>query len=157
MRNPGKKFLLGLVCAALASCAKGPSPEVVAKRVESLVSPHRSVLVTGLTKTQKKITEEEWKIVQDELSRHPTVSLVAYFNRYGEVRWHKDVTMVGKTFDEAYKHHGTETDAIEQAYVSKAAKVRAIPDARSFEVAVPLTVEKEVVGILFFSVANGNA
>ncbi len=152
MRNSGRKLLLGMICAVLASCAKGPSPEAVAKRVENLVGPYRSGLVVGLSKTQGNITEDEWKIVQDSLSKHPSIALVAYFNRYGEVRWHKDVTMVGKTFDEMIKHYQTETDAIEQAYMSKIAKVRALPDARSFEVAVPIMVEKEVVGILLFSV-----
>lgn len=155
MRFPGKKLLLGLLCAVLASCAQGPSPEIVAQRVEGLVGPYRSGLVAGLSKTQSRITEDEWKIVSGNLSKHPTVSLQVYLNRYGEVRWHRDVTMVGKTFDEFLKQYRLETDAVEQSYVSKTAKVRLSPDARSFEVSVPLIVEKEVVGILLFSAAAG--
>ena len=122
MRLYDRKLFLGFLCAVFASCTQGPSPEIITQRVEGLVGPYRSGLVTGLSKTQSRITADEWKIVSEYFSKHPTITLVVYLNRYGEVRWHKDVTMAGKSFDEFRKEYRLETDAVEQSYLAKTAK-----------------------------------
>ncbi len=112
------------------------------------VKVHAFQLIKGLSARQSSITMDEYDIISTALSKDQRVAALIYLNRYGEVRWYKDPGMIGKVFDEFQKHVDIPTNAIEQAYMSKTPKVRAVPDQPFYEIAIPLAVRGEVVGIV---------
>ena len=113
-----------------------------------LVKVHAFQLIKGLSARQSSITMDEFDIINNALSKDERVASLLYLNRYGEVRWFKDPALIGKTFDEFQQAIPVPTNSIEQAFVSKTAKVRAVPKQPFYEIAIPLAVRGEVVGIV---------
>ncbi|MFA6092144.1 MAG: hypothetical protein WCU88_01155 [Elusimicrobiota bacterium] len=119
-----------------------------------LVKVQAYQLIRGLSERQSSIKMEEFQIVSESLSRDERVAALVYFNRYGEVRWFKDPGYIGKTFDEFTKALPLPTDAVEQAYLSKLPKVRNVPGQPLYEIAIPLAVRGEVMGIVDMQVSR---
>ena len=119
-----------------------------------LVKVHAFQLIKGLSRNQQSISMDEYDVVNNALSKDERVASLLYLNRYGEVRWYKDPGMIGKPFDEFAKLVPLPTDAIEQAFVSKTPKVRAVPDQPLYEIAIPLAVRGEVVGIIDLQISR---
>lgn len=119
-----------------------------------LVKVHAFQLIKGLSRNQQSISMDEYDVVNNALSKDERVASLLYLNRYGEVRWYKDPGMIGKSFDEFVKMIPLPTDAVEQAFVSKTPKVRAVPNQPLYEIAIPLAVRGEVVGIIDMQISR---
>ena len=137
---------------ALASCAKGLAPEEAAAQVEELLRPYRSLLIQGLEASQRTMPMSEQLSVENLAVEGDEARLMLYVNRFGEVRWHEDADMIGKSFDEFTRKVAMPTDAIEQSYVARQTKVRRVPKEPFYRVSVPLLRKNEVAGVLLFSV-----
>ncbi|MBI5244298.1 MAG: hypothetical protein HY922_11580 [Elusimicrobia bacterium] len=111
-------------------------------------------LIRGLSTRQSAITMDEYQIISEGLAKDERVAALVYFNRYGEVRWFKDPNFIGKSFDEFTKNIPLPTDSVEQAYLTKTPKVRAVPGQALYEIAIPLAVRGEVVGIVDMQVSR---
>ena len=118
------------------------------------VKTHAFTLIKGLTKRQNSITMDEFDIINNDLAKDERVASLLYLNRYGEVRWFKDPGLIGQSFDEFTKIIPMPTDSIEQAYVTKTPKVRAVPNQPLYEIAIPLAVRGEVVGIVDMQISR---
>lgn len=118
------------------------------------VKVHAFQLIKGLSRSQSAITMDEFDILNNALSKDEWVASLLYLNRYGEVRWYKDPNLFNKSFDEFNKIVPLPTDAIKEAYTSKTPKVRAVPDQPLYEIAIPLSVRGEVVGIVDMQVSR---
>ena len=128
--------------------------EKLKQQAIDLVKVHAFQLIKGLSTRQSAITMDEFDVISNALAKDERVASLVYLNRYGEVRWFKDSSMIGKTFDEFQQAVPIPTNAIEQAYVSKTPKVRAVPDQPFYEIAIPLAVRGEVVGIVDMQVSR---
>ncbi len=137
---------------ALSSCAKGIAPEEAAARVEELLRPYRPLLIQGLEASQRTMLMSEQLSVENLAVEGEEARLMLYVNRFGEVRWHEDPDMIGKSFDEFTRQITLPTDAIEQSYVARRTKVRRAPKEPFYRVSVPLLRKNEVAGVLLFSV-----
>lgn len=119
-----------------------------------LVKAQAYQLIRGLSARQSAITMDEYQIVSEGLAKDERVAALVYFNRYGEIRWFKDAGFIGKSFDEFTKSIPLPTDAVEQAYLTKTPKVRAVTSQQLYEIAIPLAVRGEVVGIVDMQVSR---
>ncbi|HAH06522.1 MAG TPA: hypothetical protein DCM05_08350 [Elusimicrobia bacterium] len=119
-----------------------------------LVKAQAYQLIRGLSSRQSAITMDEYQIVSEGLAKDERVAALVYFNRYGEIRWFKDAGFIGKSFDEFTKSIPLPTDAVEQAYLTKTPKVRAVSSQQLYEIAIPLAVRGEVVGIVDMQVSR---
>ncbi|MFH2204280.1 MAG: hypothetical protein ABIJ96_14265 [Elusimicrobiota bacterium] len=119
-----------------------------------LVKVHAFQLIKGLSRNQQSISMDEYDVVNNALSKDERVASLLYLNRYGEVRWYKDPGVIGKSYDEFAKIVPLPTDAVEQAFVTKTPKVRAVPDQPLYEIAIPLAVRGEVVGIIDLQISR---
>jgi len=128
--------------------------EKLKQQAIDLVKAYAYQLIKGLNARQSVISMDEYDIISTHLSKDERVASLVYLNRYGEVRWFKDPSLIGKPFDEFTKTVPLPTDAIEQAYVSKTPKVRAVQDQPLYEIAIPLAVRGEVVGIMDLQVSR---
>ncbi len=137
---------------ALAGCAKGLAPDEAAALVSELLRPYRPLLIQGLEASQRTMPMSEQLSVENLAVEGTEARLMLYVNRYGEIRWHADADMIGKSFDEFASKIDMPTDAIEQSYVSRETKVRRVPKKPFYRVSVPLLRKNEVAGILLFSV-----
>lgn len=119
-----------------------------------MVRVYAPTLIKGLSRSQSAITMEEFDIVTKGIAKDERVASLVYLNRFGEVRWFKDPSKITLAFDEFAKQWPPPTDAIEQAYVSKTPKVRAVKDQPLYEVAIPLAVRGEVMGIVDMQISR---
>jgi HAMP domain-containing protein len=121
------------------------------------VKIYAPTLREGLMKNPKAITMEEYNIMSDTLSKDERITSVLYMNRFGLIRWHREASYIGVTYDEFSKNVPPLTDAIRQAYDSLAPRVRPVPKQPLYEVAIPLTVSGEVVGIVDLIVSRASS
>jgi hypothetical protein len=118
-----------------------------------MVRLHAPTLIEGLSRNQSAISMTEFdKITQ--FSKDDRVAALLYLNKYGEVRWFKDPSKITKTFDEFAKEVTLPTDAIEQAWLSKSPIVRAVPNLALYDIAIPLALRGDVLGILNLQVSR---
>lgn len=110
-------------------------------------------LVNGLSRNQSAISMEEYDIIT-RLAKDDRVAALLYLNKYGEVRWFKDPKYITWTFDQFAKEVTLPTDAIEQAWLSKSPIVRAVPNLPLYDIAIPLALRGEVLGILNMQVSR---
>ena len=113
-------------------------------------------LRTGLLKSPKAITFEEYDIMQ-AVVKNEQIAAVLYLSRAGTVRWHKDSRFIGKPWDEFQKDIPPLTDAIGQAYLAKQPKVRQVPKESFYEIAIPFSVRGEIIGIIDVLVSKAGA
>ncbi|MBI4055905.1 MAG: hypothetical protein HY402_07240 [Elusimicrobia bacterium] len=120
-----------------------------------IIRTHAPSLLKGLQKNPAVITLEEMDILQT-LARNKNIAQVLYLNKYGEVRWHRDPSRINLPFEEHQKQAGPTTDAIQQAYLAKAPKIRSFEreNQRFYEIAAPILSRNEPTGILSLHVTR---
>lgn len=121
-----------------------------------LVRIYAPTLHKGLQKNLRAITFDEYGVMQT-LMKDERMASILYLNKFGEVRWYKDSTMIGQTYEDFQVKVGLPTNAVEQAFISKTPKVRAVPDKPYYEVAIPLAVRNDVLGIVDLIVSRKKA
>ncbi len=110
-------------------------------------------LINGLARNQSAISMDEYDTVT-RFSKDDRVAALLYLNKYGEIRWFKDPTKITETFDQFTKEVTLPTDAIEQAWLSKSPIVRAVANLPLYDIAIPLALRGEIMGILDIQVSR---
>ena len=110
-------------------------------------------LIEGLSRNQGVISMPELDTVS-RFAKDDRVAALLYLNKYGEVRWFKDPSMMTKSFDDFAKQVSLPTDSIEQAWQAKIPIVRPVPNMPLYDIAIPLALRGEVLGILNLQVSR---
>ena len=110
-------------------------------------------LIEGLSRNQSAISMNEFDTIT-RFAKDDRVAALLYLNKYGEVRWFKDPKYITWTFDQFSKEVTLPTDAIEQAWLSKSPMVRAVANLPLYDIAIPLPLRGDVVGILNLQVSR---
>jgi hypothetical protein len=118
-----------------------------------MVRLYAPTLVEGLSRNQAAISMNEFDTIT-RFAKDDRVAALLYLNKYGEVRWFKDPTKITETFDQFSKEVTLPTDAIEQAWLSKSPMVRAVPNLPLYDIAIPLSLRGDVLGILNLQVSR---
>jgi hypothetical protein len=112
-----------------------------------MVRLYAPTLIDGLSRNQGAITMSEYDTVS-RFAKDDRVASMLYLNKYGEVRWYKDPSMITKSFDDFTRQVSLPTDAIEQAWLAKTPIVRPVANLQLYDIAIPLQVRGDVLGIL---------
>jgi hypothetical protein len=118
-----------------------------------MVRLYAPTLIEGLSRNQGAISMPEFDTVS-RFSKDDRVAALLYLNKFGEVRWFKDPNKIGETFDQFSKEVTLPTDAIEQAWLSKSPMVRAVGNAPLYDIAIPLSLRGDVLGILNLQISR---
>ena len=118
-----------------------------------MVRLYAPTLVEGLSRNQSAISMNEFDTVT-RFAKDDRVAALLYLNKYGEVRWFKDPSKITESFDTFSKEVTLPTDAIEQAWLSKSPMVRAVPNLPLYDIAIPLSLRGDVLGILNIQVSR---
>jgi len=118
-----------------------------------MVRLYAPTLTTGLAHSQSAITMDENDVVM-RFNKDDRVASLLYLNKYGEVRWFRDASKITETFEQFVKEVSLPTDAIEQAWLAKYYVVRAVPGLPLYDIAIPLSVRGEVMGILDLQISR---
>ncbi|MBI5631046.1 MAG: hypothetical protein HY921_09195 [Elusimicrobia bacterium] len=118
-----------------------------------MVRLYAPTLINGLSRNQSAISMDEFDTVT-RFSKDDRVAALLYLNKYGEVRWFRDPSEITKTFDEFTKRIALPTDAIEQAWLSKSPVIRAVPNLPMYDIAIPLALRGDVLGVLNIQVSR---
>ncbi|OGS01703.1 MAG: hypothetical protein A3G41_06455 [Elusimicrobia bacterium RIFCSPLOWO2_12_FULL_59_9] len=125
----------------------------------SRVRIYHPTLVSGLQKNPGAITFAESDVMMSILE-DPRINQILYLNlnkasdQYGRIRWHKDPNLWGQAWESYEEKYGVQTDAIRQAYQSKTSQHQLIPGGQAYEVAVPLSVGTEIIGLIAMEVSR---
>ena len=111
----------------------------------------------GLLKNPRSITFEEFKLMNESISKDERIVSVVYVNRAGIIRWHREPRFIGMSWDEYVSQVSVMTDAVVQAKEAKTPKVRPVPKQPYYEIAIPLTVNNELVGMLLLLVSRATS
>jgi hypothetical protein len=118
-----------------------------------MVRLYAPTMITGLARSQSALTMEEHDVVL-RFAKDDRVASLLYLNKYGEVRWFRDPSKITYTFDQFVKEVTLPTDAIEQASLAKSPVVRAVPGMPLYDIAIPLALRGEVMGILDLQISR---
>ncbi len=118
-----------------------------------MVRMYAPTLINGLSRNQSAISMDEFDIIT-RLAKDERVAALLFLNKYGEVRWFKDPTKITEAFDQFQKEVTLPTDAIEQAWLSKSPVVRAVPNLPLYDIAIPLALRGDIMGILDVQVSR---
>lgn len=118
-----------------------------------MVRLYAPTLINGLSRNQSAISMDELDIVT-RLSKDERVAALLYLNKFGEVRWFKDPSKITMSFEEFSKQVQLPTDAIEQAWLAKSPMVRAVPNVAMYDIAIPLSLRGEVMGVINVQVSR---
>lgn len=111
----------------------------------------------GLLKNPKAITFEEFNLMAETLSKDERIASIIYLNKTGIIRWHREPRFIGMSWDEYISQVPPLTDAIAQAITAKMPKVRPVPKQPYYEIAIPLTVNNEIVGSVLLMVSKATS
>ncbi|HAM35552.1 MAG TPA: hypothetical protein DEB40_01970 [Elusimicrobia bacterium] len=118
-----------------------------------MVRLYAPTLITGLSRNQSALTFEELDVVM-RFAKDDRVASLLYLNKYGEVRWFKDPSKITYSFEQFIKEVSLPTDAIEQSSLAKSPIVRAVPNLPLYDIAIPLSLRGEVMGIINLQVSR---
>lgn len=121
------------------------------------VKIYAPTLRDGLIKNPKTITFEEYNTMAETLSKDERITSVLYMNRFGVIRWHREARFIGISYDEYSKDIPPLTSALADALKSYKPKVQPVPKQPFYEVAIPLTVGGEIVGVIDLLVSRASA
>ncbi|MCX7905264.1 MAG: hypothetical protein N2446_01010 [Elusimicrobiales bacterium] len=121
------------------------------------IKTYAPTLREGLLKNPRSITFEEFKLMNETISRDERITSVVYVNRAGIIRWHREARFIGMSWDEYISQVPIMTDAIVQAKEAKSPKVRQVPKQPYYEIAIPLSVNNEIVGMLLLLVSRATS
>ena len=114
----------------------------------TLVRNYAPVLQQGLDRSPSAISFQELDIM-GQIHQDKRIAELIYINKNGSIRWFKSPELMMSSWDDFVAKMGPpKTDAIKQAFLSKAPKVRAYPDGNFYEVAIPLSIRGDVAGIV---------
>jgi HAMP domain-containing protein len=119
-----------------------------------LVKTQAYQLIRGLSEQKSAIKMEEYQIVSEGIAKDDRIAFLVYFNESMEVRWFKDGNKIGQRIDEFAASIPFPTDAVAQALQSKTPKVRAVPGQPLYEIAIPLAVHGDLVGLVDMQVSR---
>jgi hypothetical protein len=118
-----------------------------------MVRLYAPTLITGLAHNQSALTMDELDVVM-RFSKDDRVASLLYLNKFGEVRWFRDPSKITYTFEQFIREVTLPTDAIEQASLAKSPIVRAVPGMPLYDIAIPLSLRGEVMGIINLQVSR---
>ena len=118
-----------------------------------MVRLYAPTLIEGLSRNPNAITMPEYDTVS-RFAKDDRVASLLYLNKYGDVRWFRDPAMLGRSFDEFTKQVSLPTDAIQQAWLAKTPIVRAVPNMPIYDIAIPLALRGDVLGIIDLQVSR---
>ncbi len=121
--------------------------EKLKKTTLDMVRLYTPSLIKGLEENMEVITMPEYDIVSRLQGENSILSLI-YFNRYGQIRWDVDPSLMGISYDDFVQKYALPTDAIAMAIRTKSPKIREVPGHAVYDVAVPLIFRGEVLGII---------
>lgn len=134
--------------------------EKLKKDAVGLVHANKATLIHGLLKNQLAFTPGEFDVM-NTLSQDERILQLAYFNRDGRVRWHKDVTLINDSFEDFKRKMGLSPDAtqtIANATESKQPRIRtSSSNSLVYEVAVPFSNRNELIGLAYMQVSRAQA
>jgi HAMP domain-containing protein len=118
-----------------------------------MVRLYAPTLITGLSRNQSALSMDEYDVVM-RFAKDDRVASLLYLNKFGEVRWFRDPSKITYSFDQFIKEVTLPTDAIEQASLAKSPIVRAVPGLPLYDIAIPLALRGEVMGIINLQVSR---
>jgi hypothetical protein len=118
-----------------------------------MVRLYAPMLINGLSRNQSAISMDEFDTIT-RFAKDDRVAALLYLNKYGEVRWFRDPSKMTMSFEEFSKQVTLPTDAIEQAWLAKSPMVRAVPNAPLYDIAIPLALRGEVLGVINLQVSR---
>lgn len=118
-----------------------------------IVRVYAPTLIKGLQINQNAVSLDEMDVMKT-IAKDERVAFLLYLNRYGEVRWFKDPTKMGVKFEEFNREIPIQTNAIEEAWVAKSPRVRPVRDQPFYEIAIPLSVRSEVMGLVNMQISR---
>jgi hypothetical protein len=118
-----------------------------------MVRLYAPTLINGLARNQSAISMDEYDTIT-RFAKDDRVAALLYLNKYGEVRWFKDPSKITQTFDAFSKEVTLPTDAIEQAWLAKQPIVRQVPNLPLYDIAIPLALRGEILGILNLQISR---
>jgi len=120
-----------------------------------LVQTYKPGLAKGLQKKPDVMTMDELDVIE-VLAKDKMVTQVAYFNKFGRVRWHRQASLIGLEIADYEKSMGR-SEALWEALNTKTSKIRSTPDGQYYEIAVPFytgTANKDLLGALWLQVTR---
>lgn len=118
-----------------------------------MVRLYAPTLINGLARNPSAISMDEYDTIT-RLAKDDRVAALLYLNKYGEVRWFKDPKYITWTFDQFTAEVTLPTDAIQQAWLAKSPMVRAVPNLPLYDIAIPLALRGELLGIIDLQVSR---
>lgn len=143
-------FMGGIFCYNLF---KWTFDEKLKQGAIDMVRLYAPMLISGLSRNQSAISMDEFDTIT-RLSKDERVAALLYLNKYGEVRWFRDPSKMTLSFEEFTKQVTLPTDAIEQAWLAKSPMVRAVPNAPLYDIAIPLMLRGEVLGVINLQISR---
>ncbi|MGC9069950.1 MAG: hypothetical protein ACP5IO_01395 [Elusimicrobiales bacterium] len=150
-------YIMGLGAIFYYNLFKWTFDEKLKADIIDTIKVYAPALREGLLKNRKSITFEEFKLMNENISKDERITSVVYINSAGIIRWHREPRFIGISWDEYVSQMPVMTDAIVQAKESKSPKVRAVPKQPYYEIAIPLTVNNEIVGMLLLLVSRATS
>ena len=120
-----------------------------------LVQTYKPALAKGLVKKPDALTIDELDVMES-LAKDKQVSQVAYFNKFGRVRWHRQASLIGQEIADYEKQVGR-SEVLYDAMKYKTYKIAPTPDGQYYEVAVPFysgMADKDLLGALYLQVTR---
>jgi methyl-accepting chemotaxis protein len=125
--------------------------------VIDMVKNYAPTMRDGLLKNPGAVTFEEFSLMNDTLSKDQRVASIIYLNKTGIIRWHREARFIGMSWDQYIAQVPPLTDAIAQAIQFKKPVVRPVPKQSYYEIAIPLTVNNNIVGSLLLMVSKATS
>ena len=118
-----------------------------------MVRLYAPTLINGLARNPTAITMDELDTIT-RLAKDERVAALLYLNKFGEVRWSRDPSKIAASWEDYSRQVTLPTDAIEQAWLAKSPIVRPVPNLPLYDIAIPLAVRGEVLGIINLAVSR---
>lgn len=150
-------YIMGLGAIFYYNLFKWTFDEKLKADVIDTIKTYAPALREGLLKNPRSITFEEFKLMNENISRDERITSVVYVNRAGIIRWHREPRFIGMSWDEYISQVPVMTDAIVQAKEAKSPKVRPVPKQPYYEIAIPLTVNNEIIGMLLLLISRSTS
>jgi len=119
------------------------------------VRRNTNVLIEGLVTKPGYPTIPENDVLTSWPRQDNRILNVVYFNGNGTVRWHKDISLTGKTLQEFDKMGHLETDAVLTAFKTGRHSVVMKRDGLLYEIAIPLKAkDNKIAGVIALDVSR---
>lgn len=146
-------YVMGMVGLFYYQSSRFDYDEQLKQDTIDMVRNYAPTLIKGLMRKQDAITFDELDVVS-RVAKDERVAFLVYLNRYGDVRWFRDSTMIRLRYDEFTKKWPPPTGAVDQAYQTKIPSVQQVPNQPLYEIAIPLAVRGEIQGIVDMQVSR---